>query len=123
MGSRMMVYMNQDVWLPCNISGYNNRVLDIKKMAVTWNLRTPRWTTGKILYSVVSGEHSSHRHGLQMNESKLKRGNAELFLPQIQLNEEGTYVCSVIVTPDKAEGTKMIEIVGKWFFPSILGEC
>ncbi|XP_060118738.1 natural cytotoxicity triggering receptor 3 ligand 1 [Heteronotia binoei] len=113
MGSQMIVFLNQDVWLPCNISGYNNRELDIKKMAVTWYLRTPGGNAEKILYSVVSGEHHSNRHGLQINGSKLQRGNAELFLPQIQLNEEGTYVCSVIVTPDKAEGTKMIEIVAK----------
>ncbi|KAL8169908.1 UNVERIFIED_CONTAM: hypothetical protein K2H54_059866 [Gekko kuhli] len=83
------------------------------KTAVTWYLKNPGGNTEKILYSVVSGEHSSHRHGLQMNESKLKRGNAELFLPQIQLSEEGTYVCSVTVTPDKAEGTKIIDIVAQ----------
>ncbi|XP_077177729.1 natural cytotoxicity triggering receptor 3 ligand 1 [Paroedura picta] len=113
MGSRMIVFLNQDVWLPCNISGYNNRELDIQKMAVTWSLRIPGGSTENTLYSVVSGKHTSYRHGLQMDESKLKRGNAELILPQIQINEEGTYVCSVIVTPDKAEGTKMIEIVAQ----------
>ncbi|XP_054826844.1 natural cytotoxicity triggering receptor 3 ligand 1 isoform X2 [Eublepharis macularius] len=113
MGSQMIAFLNQDVWLPCNISGYNNHELDIKKMAVTWYLRTPGEKMEKLLYSVVSGEHSSHRRGLQMNESQLKRGNAELFLPQIQLNEEGMYICSVTVTPDKAEGTKIMEIVAQ----------
>ncbi|XP_048340533.1 natural cytotoxicity triggering receptor 3 ligand 1 [Sphaerodactylus townsendi] len=111
MGNHQMIaFLNQDVSLPCNINGHNNRELDIKKMAVTWYLRILGEKTDKVLYSVVSGEHNSHRRGLQMNESKLKRGNCELFIPHIQLNEEGTYVCSVIVTPDRAEGTKIITI-------------
>ncbi|KAJ6665071.1 hypothetical protein lerEdw1_005302 [Lerista edwardsae] len=110
--TQVTAFLNRDAVLQCNISQYST--LNIKKIAVIWYLET---TTGgndrRPVYSVIAGEHTSYRNGSQMDENNLKKGRAVLFLPQIQLNESGTYVCYVAVTPSKAEGTTILEVVGQ----------
>lgn len=107
-------FLNNDTSLPCTISGYSTPELDIKKIAVTWYLKTTGRNDKKI-YSVIAGDPFSYRSGAYLDTEKLKKGDATLSLPQIQLNENGTYICSVTVTPDKVDRTTVLEIVGKWF--------
>ncbi|XP_066475476.1 uncharacterized protein [Tiliqua scincoides] len=113
MDVQVMAFLNSDVLLLCNISRYNTPELDIKKMAAIWYLKTTGGNERRKVYSVVAGEHTSYRNGSQMDEKSLKKGSAALFLPQIQLNESGKYICDVAVTPSKAEGTTILEIVAK----------
>lgn len=109
----MTASMNSDVLLPCTFYQFATYELDIRKMGVTWTRKTFGMHEEQLLYEFFSGNHSPHRNGSRLNDSELRRGNASLFLPQIQTNEEGTYRCSVIVTPEKAEGTSSLEVVGK----------
>lgn len=109
----MTTFLNRDVLLQCNIFQYSTPELNVKKMAVTWYLKTGE-NDRRPVYSIIAGEHTSYRNGSQMDENNLKKGRAALFLPQIQLNESGTYICYVAVTPSKAEGTTVLEVVGKW---------
>lgn len=54
-----------------------------------------------------------------MLDSEIKKGNAALFLPKIQLEETGLYRCQLIVTPDAAQGTASLEVIGNLFSVSI----
>ncbi|XP_061466236.1 natural cytotoxicity triggering receptor 3 ligand 1 [Rhineura floridana] len=108
--SLMTVALDTDVMIPCDISEYSTPQLDITKTAVEWHWKTSVEETEKIVYSVVSRVHWSSRNNVRMDENNLKKGNAALFLPQIQLSEGGTYRCFVIVTPDQAEGVTVIEL-------------
>lgn len=115
MEAQVTAFLSNDTSLPCQISGYSTPELDIKRMAVTWYLKTTGGNEEKRrVYSIVAGNSTSYRNGAWLDENQLKKGNATLFLPQIQLNEKGTYICSVTVTPDRVDKMSDLEIVGKW---------
>uniref|UniRef100_A0A8D0CFG5 Ig-like domain-containing protein n=1 Tax=Salvator merianae TaxID=96440 RepID=A0A8D0CFG5_SALMN len=109
----VIAFLARDVLIPCNISGYNTLELDTTKMAVEWKRKTAEDIEEKVLFSLIADEQTSHRNGTRMNVDDLRKGSAALFLPEIQLNEEGTYQCVVTVTPDKAEATTTVELVAQ----------
>ncbi|XP_025024475.1 natural cytotoxicity triggering receptor 3 ligand 1 isoform X2 [Python bivittatus] len=103
--------LGANVILLCEISGYPGPELDINKTAVIWYLKTSEEGKIETLYSVIAGDHYSNRTGSRLDTVQLKNGNASLFLPQIQINEEGKYICFVTVTPVKAEGATILDLV------------
>ncbi|XP_063145471.1 natural cytotoxicity triggering receptor 3 ligand 1 isoform X2 [Candoia aspera] len=113
MSLRKTAILGTNVTLPCKISGYPAPELNIEKTAVIWYLNTSEGGKKETLYSFVAGEHHSNRRGSRLEAIQLKKGNAALFLPQIQINEEGIYICVVIVTPDKAEGATTLYLVAQ----------
>lgn len=113
MPARKTAILGTNVTLQCKISDYPPPELDIKKTMFIWYLETSEGNKIEKLHSVVAGEHSSNRGGSRLDTIQLKNGNAALFLPQIQLNEEGKYICVVILTSVKAEGATILDLVGK----------
>ncbi|XP_015744135.1 natural cytotoxicity triggering receptor 3 ligand 1 isoform X1 [Python bivittatus] len=105
--------LGANVILLCEISGYPGPELDINKTAVIWYLKTSEEGKIETLYSVIAGDHYSNRTGSRLDTVQLKNGNASLFLPQIQINEEGKYICFVTVTPVKAEGATILDLVAQ----------
>ncbi|XP_039200481.1 natural cytotoxicity triggering receptor 3 ligand 1, partial [Crotalus tigris] len=97
----------------CKISDYPPPELDIKKTIFIWYLETSEGNKIEELCSVIAGEHSSNRPGSRLDTIQLKNGNAALFLPQIQLNEEGKYTCVVIVASLRAEGATILDLVAE----------
>ncbi|KAL7992149.1 hypothetical protein Chor_016405 [Crotalus horridus] len=104
--------LGKNVTLQCKISDYPPPELDIKKTIFIWYLETSEGNKIEELCSVIAGEHSSNRAGSRLDTIQLKNGNAALFLPQIQLNEEGKYTCVVIVASLRAEGATILDLVG-----------
>ncbi|XP_044872738.1 natural cytotoxicity triggering receptor 3 ligand 1-like [Mauremys mutica] len=114
MGSTpLIVSLNDNISIPCKISGYNTAELDIKNVGVTWYLKTPRADQEEKVFTFHAGAHISHRNGASMSDSDLRRGNAALSLPQIQFKEAGIYRCYVIVAPSDAHGTAILEVVAQ----------
>ncbi|XP_034272854.1 natural cytotoxicity triggering receptor 3 ligand 1 [Pantherophis guttatus] len=111
MPARKTAILGTNVTLQCQISDYPPPELDIKKTIFIWYLETSEGNKVEKLYSVVAGEHSSNRNGSRLDTIQLKNGNAALFLPQIQLNEEGKYICLVILTSNKVEGATILNLV------------
>ncbi|XP_026507234.1 natural cytotoxicity triggering receptor 3 ligand 1-like [Terrapene carolina triunguis] len=112
MGSTpQIVSLNDNIFIPCTISGYNTEELDIKNVGVTWYLKPPRADQKEEVFTFLTGEHFPRRNGASMSDSDLRRGNAALSLPQIQFKEAGTYTCHVTVTPFDAQGTVVLEVV------------
>ncbi|XP_060131980.1 natural cytotoxicity triggering receptor 3 ligand 1 isoform X2 [Zootoca vivipara] len=116
MESRMVAVLDIDVMIPCEISEYSTPELKITNIAVEWYWKASSKEVENIVYTIVSGVPTSYRNGARMDESELKKGNAALFLPQIQISEEGIYRCSVTVTPVSDEGTTVLELIAQ---PSI----
>uniref|UniRef100_A0A8C0GHE9 Ig-like domain-containing protein n=1 Tax=Chelonoidis abingdonii TaxID=106734 RepID=A0A8C0GHE9_CHEAB len=114
MGSTpQIVLLNDNISIPCMISGYSTEELDIKDVGVTWYLKTPRADQKEEVFTFLTGDHIPHRNGASMSDSDLRRGNAALSLPQIQFKEAGTYTCQVTVTPFGAQGTAVLEVVAQ----------
>ncbi|XP_015683004.1 uncharacterized protein LOC107298155 [Protobothrops mucrosquamatus] len=103
--------LGKNVTLQCEISDYPPPELDIKKTTFIWYLQTSEGNKIEKLCSVIAGEHSSNRAGSRLDTIQLKNGNAALFLPQIQLNEEGKYICVVITASLRAEGATILDLV------------
>uniref|UniRef100_A0A8C3HX56 Ig-like domain-containing protein n=1 Tax=Chrysemys picta bellii TaxID=8478 RepID=A0A8C3HX56_CHRPI len=114
MGSTpLIVSLNDNISIPCKISGYNTAELDSKNVGVTWYLKTPRTDQEEKVFTFHAGAHISHRNGASMSDSDLRRGNAALSLLQIQFKEAGIYRCYVIVAPSDAHGTAVLEVVAQ----------
>ncbi|XP_073203484.1 natural cytotoxicity triggering receptor 3 ligand 1 isoform X6 [Lepidochelys kempii] len=114
MGSTpQIVSLNDNISIPCKISGYSTAELDLKNVGVTWYLKTPRADQKEEVFTFLIGDHTPHRNGASMSDSDLRRGNAALSLPQIQFKEAGTYTCQVTVTPFDAQGTAVLEVVAQ----------
>ncbi|XP_043373545.1 uncharacterized protein LOC119857305 isoform X1 [Dermochelys coriacea] len=114
MGSTpQIVSLNDNISIPCKISGYNTAELDIKNVGVTWYLKTPRADQKEEVFTFLTGDHIPLRNAASMSDSDLRRGNAALSLPQIQFKEAGTYTCQVTVTPFDAQGTVVLEVVAQ----------
>ncbi|XP_032082188.1 uncharacterized protein LOC116514658 isoform X2 [Thamnophis elegans] len=111
MPAQKTAILGTNVTLQCKISDYPPPELDIKKTMFIWYLETSEGNKVEKLYSVVAGKHSSNRNGSRLDTIQLKNGDASLFLPQIQFNEEGKYVCVVITTTVRAEGATILDLV------------
>nr|XP_006134659.1 natural cytotoxicity triggering receptor 3 ligand 1 [Pelodiscus sinensis] len=109
----LIVSLNDNIFVSCNISGYDTPELDIKKVGVTWYYKTDNADTETKIFIFHTGEHIPFRKGASMSDSYLKRGNAALSLPQIQFKDAGIYKCSVIVTPSEAHGTSILQVVAQ----------
>ncbi|XP_067849689.1 uncharacterized protein [Heptranchias perlo] len=106
--SPLQVLVNEDVLLGCKVSGFNTAELDLEYVAVQWSLVHEERMRN--VYAFNEGNHSSIRPGARINEDDLRKGNASLYLPKIQINEEGQYICTVFYTPSKVQNSSMLQV-------------
>ncbi|XP_075043668.1 uncharacterized protein LOC142103524 [Mixophyes fleayi] len=94
----------EDVTIPCDISDFEPG----RTITVLWS----RILNGSKIdvYDNIPGSLNTNRPGAFMVESEIKKGNAELHILRVQFSDEGEYTCTVIVTPDKAEGKSALEV-------------
>ncbi|XP_072277683.1 natural cytotoxicity triggering receptor 3 ligand 1, partial [Pyxicephalus adspersus] len=101
----LAVLRDQDVTLPCDISELNTG----GAIAVLWRVTYGNGSETEV-YEYIDGRHTSYRPGSYIRESEVPRGKADLHLPGVRLSDEGEYTCRVINTPNKAEGTVILQV-------------
>ncbi|XP_073460099.1 uncharacterized protein [Aquarana catesbeiana] len=97
-----------DVTIPCLLSGVPIP-LNLQIVSVVWTLRLRNGTEHEV-YGFHSSSHQSSRPGSHMNDRNLQQGNASLSIPNIQIEDEGDYVCFVIVTPESGTTTSTLHV-------------
>ncbi|XP_072127474.1 natural cytotoxicity triggering receptor 3 ligand 1-like [Mobula birostris] len=103
------VLLNTDVTLECKVTDFGTPLLDLSNVGVLWLYGSQR----KEIYTFNAGQAVARRHGAKIFETELQKGDASLYLPNIQLNEAGEYICVVLVTPDRAEKSSQIVVLAK----------
>uniref|UniRef100_A0A4W3INN5 Ig-like domain-containing protein n=1 Tax=Callorhinchus milii TaxID=7868 RepID=A0A4W3INN5_CALMI len=107
---QLEVFQGQDVVLDCKVTGYTPAVLNLSFVAVEWRFVS----TQQLVYSFNGGFIDALRPGATVTLENLKRGDASLHLPKVQIEEEGEYKCIVYVTPSKAEKSSSVRVLGKY---------
>ncbi|XP_078405424.1 uncharacterized protein LOC144684897 isoform X2 [Cetorhinus maximus] len=103
--SPLEISANQDALLMCK---FNKPEPDLRHVAVRWVFESQ--SNQKDVYVFDGGEHSPKREGTKIFDEALRKGNASLYLPNVQLNEEGKYTCIVFVTPQKEEKSSVMQV-------------
>ncbi|PIO14888.1 hypothetical protein AB205_0164190 [Aquarana catesbeiana] len=103
--SVVSVLRDEDVTIPCDIYGLNLG----SAIAVLWK-RTSENNTEYNVYEYNDGKVTVFRPGCSMDNTEIPKGNAELHIPRVQFSDEGEYTCTVINTPDKAEGRATLQV-------------
>ncbi|XP_078271721.1 uncharacterized protein LOC144602449 [Rhinoraja longicauda] len=101
--SPMEVSVNEDILLKCT---YNQLESNLSHVAVQWLLDLP--TSQREVFRFNGGSHVPRRRGARISEEALRKGNASLYLPNVQRDEEGKYTCVIFVTPHKAEKSSVL---------------
>ncbi|XP_043561673.1 retinitis pigmentosa 1-like 1 protein isoform X3 [Chiloscyllium plagiosum] len=99
------VLANEDALLKCK---YKEPESDLSHVAVRWTFTSQ--TAKKDVYIFNGGKHQPIRNGAKMFDNALQKGNASLYLPNVQRYEEGTYTCVVFVTPHKEEKSSVMQV-------------
>ncbi|XP_059115397.1 natural cytotoxicity triggering receptor 3 ligand 1 [Peromyscus eremicus] len=113
-GTTQMVFLHDNVTIACKIPGSPR--LDIKTVGIIW-FRKNELDDSEVKVFEFYGNHlESFRPGAMVSLSGLESGDASLHLPEVQLGEAGEYRCMLVVTPEKAEGKTILEVVA---YPTI----
>lgn len=107
-----MVFLHDNVTIACKIPGSPR--LDIKTVGIIWFGKNELDDSEVKVFEFYGNHLESFRPGAMVSLSGLESGDASLHLPEVQLGEAGEYRCMLVVTPEKAEGKTILEVVGKY---------
>uniref|UniRef100_A0A671G1N8 Ig-like domain-containing protein n=1 Tax=Rhinolophus ferrumequinum TaxID=59479 RepID=A0A671G1N8_RHIFE len=110
-GRTQSVFQNDNATIDCKIPG--SPQLDIRIMGVTWFRKNQVNEPESKVFEFFGNHQAAFRPGATVFLWKLKRGDASLQLPGVQLKEAGQYRCEVVITPEKAQGTVWLQVVAK----------
>ncbi|XP_053576614.1 natural cytotoxicity triggering receptor 3 ligand 1 isoform X2 [Bombina bombina] len=107
--SPIKVLANQNVVIPCMITGYTTPQLDLSNLVVKWTHKSSNGSTHD-LYEFNNNIHNRIKKDLIILENKLLYGDAGLHIPRVWINDEGNYRCDVFSTPHHAEGLSTLQV-------------
>ncbi|KAK2495389.1 hypothetical protein MC885_003835 [Smutsia gigantea] len=103
------VFLNDNAIIFCKVSGSPH--VDIRIMGITWFRKSQASEREVKLFEFFGNHQEAFRSGAVVFPWRLKRGDASLQLPRVQLWEAGEYRCEVVITPQKALGKVWLEVV------------
>ncbi|XP_078077209.1 uncharacterized protein LOC144499029 [Mustelus asterias] len=103
--SPLEISANEDALLMCK---FDKPEYDLTHTAVRWAFGSQ--TNQRDMYVFDGGDHYPKRNGAKMFDDALRKGNASLYLPNVQLDEAGVYTCIVIVTPQKEQKSSVMQV-------------
>ncbi|XP_068116325.1 uncharacterized protein [Hyperolius riggenbachi] len=95
----------ENVTIPCNITSIDDK----KPIRVEWK-KTLENGTEKVVHDYEGGRMTAHREGSYMDVEEILKGNAELYLPNIQISDDGEYTCNVTNTPRYASSKTDLQV-------------
>ncbi|XP_032894416.1 uncharacterized protein LOC116984368 isoform X2 [Amblyraja radiata] len=105
--SPMEVHLNESVLLECKFTGFK-APLDLTNVGVQW------FGPGmEEIYVFQMGEHRRKKPGTEISDIELSKGDASLLLNNVQLADEGNYICVVFVTPEKAQKSSELRVLAQ----------
>ncbi|XP_068929362.1 natural cytotoxicity triggering receptor 3 ligand 1 isoform X2 [Petaurus breviceps papuanus] len=107
------VSLNANITIHCVLSDYGSLPLNISVIGVRWFLRTSNSAKEDIVFLYNGGKWTQFRPGANIEISGLRRGDASLHLPHIQLQEGGEYRCEVIIPPNRVQRTARLDLVAQ----------
>ncbi|KFO18674.1 B7 like protein 6 [Fukomys damarensis] len=110
-GRSQIAYVNGNVTLSCQIPGCPS--LDTRIMGVTWYRKDLVSEAEIKVFELYGDQQKAFRRGAMVSAQKLKRGDASLQLPGVGLGDAGEYRCELTVTPQKAKGWVLLEVLAK----------
>lgn len=110
-GRTQMVFLNENVTISCKIP--DSPHLDINSIGITWFQKTRTSETDTKLFEYFGNHREASQRGASVSLRSLQRGDASLQLPGVRLEDAGEYRCELVVTPQKAQGTVTLEVVGE----------
>lgn len=112
-GTTQIVFLHEDVTIPCKILGSPH--LDLSIVGVIWSLKKDGDESEVHVFKFYGDHLEVVRPGASVSLLGLEHGDASLYLPRFEQWEAGEYQCKVVVTPEKKEGTTRLEVVGEFF--------
>ncbi|XP_036621302.1 natural cytotoxicity triggering receptor 3 ligand 1 [Trichosurus vulpecula] len=103
----------EDVTMLCALSSDGTLNLAISVTGVRWSLRRSNSDKEDKILEYNGKNLTQFRPGANISMSGLRRGDASLFLPSIQLREGGEYRCEIIIPPDRFQGTARLDVVAQ----------
>ncbi|CAH2325656.1 LOC100158538 [Pelobates cultripes] len=107
--SPILQLLHEDTVIPCFISDSRYTVFDLEKIAVVWTHRLPNGSSSKV-YEYSPSSVTPGRPGSKISVEDIKRGDATLYVPSVQISDERDYTGTVFYTPNKATGTTTLQV-------------
>ncbi|XP_044125399.1 uncharacterized protein LOC122920190 isoform X1 [Bufo gargarizans] len=104
--SPIKALVGDDITVPCHLTGYKNSSLTTSTVAVRWTIGT----VNKPVHFFDGENYTPYRSGSYISERNLVRGDASLYIPNLQFSDEGEYTCYVIVTPHDATSKVTVQV-------------
>ncbi|XP_068947185.1 uncharacterized protein [Petaurus breviceps papuanus] len=108
-----IVSLNANVTIPCLLSGYGSSPLNLSFIGVRWYLERWNSTNEDKIFEYNGGKWTQVRPGASISMSELRKGDASLHLPHIQLQEGGKYRCDIIIPPSLVQGTARLDVMAQ----------
>lgn len=105
------MFLNDNATISCKVPGSQH--LDIDIMGITWFWKSQVNGTEVKVFEFFGNHQEAFRSGAIVSLPRLKTGDASLHLFGIQLWEAGRYRCEMVITPETAQGTVCLEVVGE----------
>ncbi|XP_068115597.1 uncharacterized protein [Hyperolius riggenbachi] len=103
--------LRHNVTIPCFLTDDNRQELDLdlSTASVRWEI-TPIQGEQHRVYLLTNHVHTPFRPKSHIEQIDFKKGNASLFLQDVQESDEGEYTCSIFITPDKLTATIAVQV-------------
>lgn len=105
------MFLNDNATISCKVPG--SPKLDINIIGITWFRKSQENETEVKVFEFFGNHQETFGSGATVSLLRLKTGDASLQLFGIQLREAGRYRCELVVTPEKAQGTVLLKVVGE----------
>ncbi|XP_045439397.1 natural cytotoxicity triggering receptor 3 ligand 1-like isoform X2 [Pipistrellus kuhlii] len=110
-GKNQIVLLNDNVTISCKVPG--STPLDINKSGIIWYLKHQANETEHKVFEMYADIQKAFRLGASVSPAGLEKGDVSLHLPGVQLRDAGEYRCNVVVTPEEAQETVFLKVLGE----------